>query len=123
MDRRQKMMFMAALLTLIIFTGAIQAYAAGEPVTIVGEVIDTYCYGLMAAKGPGHRECATECAKKGIPMGLLEDGTNKVYVLLPNKDKTSLPKAVLDKMAQKLTITGKAYVTGGSQFLTVESIK
>lgn len=123
MNRRQKMMFMAALFTLITLTGAIQAYAAGEPVTITGEVIDTYCYGLMGAKGPGHRECAIECAKKGIPMGLLEDGTNKVYVLLPNKDKTSLPKAVMDKMAQKVTITGKAYVTGGSQFLTVESIK
>jgi hypothetical protein len=29
----------------------------------------------------------------------------------------------MDKMGRKATITGKIYSTGGSQFLTVESIK
>ncbi len=106
----------------IILTGAIQAYAA-ETVTVKGELIDTYCYTTMGAKGPSHRACATECVKKGIPVGLLEDGTNKVYILLPNKDNSSLPPAVIAKMAEKVTVTGKAYTQGGSQFLTIESIK
>ena len=106
----------------IILTGAIQAYAA-ETVTVKGELIDTFCYTSMGAKGPSHKACATACVKKGIPVGLLEDGTNKVYVLLPNKDDSSLPPAVFDKMAEKVSITGKAYSQGGSQFLTVESIK
>ncbi len=117
------------LYTLIVFAiilmglmGAIQVYAA-ETVTVKGELIDTYCYALMGAKGPSHRNCAIECVKKGIPAGLLEDGTNKVYVLLPNKDKTGLPPAVIEKMAEKVTITGKVYSQGGSQFLTIESIK
>lgn len=91
--------------------------------TVRGEVIDTYCYSLAGAKGEGHRQCALECAKKGIPVGLLEDGTNKVYVLLPNKDKSSLPQAVIDNMARKVTITGKVVESGGSRFLTVESVK
>ena len=107
---------------LVVFTGVIQVYAA-ETVSVTGELIDTYCYGLMGAKGPSHRQCAIDCVKKGIPAGLLEDGTNKVYVLLPNKDKSGLPPAVLDKMAQKVTITGKVVEKGGSQFLTIESIK
>ena len=91
--------------------------------TITGELIDTYCYTLMGAKGASHRECAIECVKQGIPAGLLEDGTNKVYVLLPNKDKSPLPKAVLDNMGRKVTVTGKVYASGGSQFLTVDSVK
>ncbi len=96
---------------------------AAEPVKVTGEIIDTYCYSLMGAKGESHRQCAIDCVKAGIPAGILEDGTNKVYVLLPNKDKTGLPKEVLEKMARKVTITGKVAAVGGSQFLTVESIK
>lgn len=107
---------------LTIFSILVPVYAA-ETVTVRGEIIDTYCFALMGAKGESHRQCAIECVQKGIPAGLLEDGTNKVYVLLPNKDKAPLPKAVIDKMAKKVAITGKVYTTGGSQFLTIESIK
>ncbi len=95
-----------------------------QSVTVKGEVIDTYCYALMGAKGESHRQCAIDCFKAGIPAGLLENGTNKVFVLLPNKDKTSLPqKDILEKMGRQATITGKVYTSGGSNFLTVESIK
>ena len=107
---------------LVVFTGVIQVYGA-ETVSVTGEIIDTYCYGLMGAKGPSHRQCAIDCVKKGIPAGLLEDGTNKVYVLLPSKDKSPLPPAVIEKMGEKVTVTGKVYSQGGSQFLTIDSIK
>ena len=94
-----------------------------QTVTVKGEVIDTYCYALMGAKGESHRQCAIDCVKAGIPAGLLEEGTGKVYVLLPNKDKAGLPKEVIDKMGRMASITGKVYTSGGSNFLTVESIK
>ena len=107
---------------ILIVGSTITVYSA-ETVTVTGEIIDTYCFALMGAKGESHRQCAIECVQKGIPAGLLEDGTNKVYVLLPNKDKSHLPKDVIDKMAKKVSITGKTYASGGSQFLTIESIK
>jgi hypothetical protein len=78
---------------------------------------------LRGTKGESHRQCVFDCVKAGIPAGILEDGTNKVYVLLPNKDKTGHLQEVLEKMARKVTITGKVAVVGGSPFLTVESIK
>jgi hypothetical protein len=34
-----------------------------------------------------------------------------------------LPKSVIDKMGRKAQITGRTFVVGGSQFLTVDSIK
>lgn len=112
----------AGLVTLLIVLGGLsQIYA--QNVSVKGEVIDTYCYALMGAKGESHRQCAIDCVKAGIPAGLLEEGTGKVYVLLPNKDKSGLPKGVIDKMGRMATITGKAYTSGGSNFLTVESIK
>lgn len=119
----KKVMILSVSVSLILILGGLIPVHAAENVAITGELIDTYCFALMGAKGASHRQCAIDCAKKGIPVGLLEDGTNKVYVLLPNKDKTPLPKGVIDKMAEKVTVTGKVYTTGGSQFLTIESIK
>ena len=120
----KKITFLSGLVGLLmIFSVLIPVVYAAEPVKITGEIIDTYCFALMGAKGESHRQCAIDCVKAGIPAGLLEEGTGKVYVLLPNKDKSPLPAAVIDKMAKKVTITGKVYTSGGSQFLTVESIK
>jgi hypothetical protein len=119
----RRTVFFSALVSGLMIVGFLLPAFAAETVTVTGEVIDTYCYSLAGAKGAGHRQCAIECVQKGIPAGLLEEGTNKVYVLLPNKEKSPLPKTVIDKMAQKVTVTGKVVAIGGSQFLTIESIK
>ena len=124
MNRTRRMALLAGFVTFLLVLGGLsQVYAQAKTVTVKGEVIDTYCYALMGAKGESHRQCAIDCVKAGIPSGLLEEGTGKVYVLLPNKDKTGLPKGVIDKLGRMATITGKAYTSGGSNFLTVESIK
>ncbi len=124
MNRINKVFLVAGLLSVLFILGGLAQVYAAETVTVRGEVIDTYCYALMGAKGESHRQCAIDCFKAGIPAGLLESGTNKVFVLLPNKDKTSLPQsAILEKMGRQATITGKIYASGGSNFLTVESIK
>jgi hypothetical protein len=124
MNRTRKIALLAGFVTLVLVLGGLsQVYAQAQTVTVKGEVIDTYCYALMGAKGESHRQCAIDCIKAGIPAGLLEEGTGKVFVLLPNKDKTGLPKGVIDKLGRMATITGKAYTSGGSNFLTVESIK
>jgi len=117
----KRMMILAIVIELLVLFSGL-AYGA-EAVKIKGEIIDTYCYGLMGAKGESHRQCAMDCLKAGIPAGILEEGTGKVYVLLPNKDKTGLPKAVIDKAGRTATITGKVVTSGGSQFLTVEKIE
>jgi hypothetical protein len=124
MNGTRKMVLFAGLVSLLLVLGGLsQVYAQAKTVTVKGEVIDTYCYSLMGAKGESHRQCAIDCVKAGIPAGLLEEGTNKVFVLLPNKDKSGLPKGVMDKMGRMASITGKVYTVGGSNFLTVESIK
>ena len=116
------MVLFTGLVTVLLILGSLsQVYA--QSVTLKGEVIDTFCYALMGAKGESHRQCAIDCVKAGIPAGLLEEGTGKVYVLLPNKDKSGLPKGVIDKMGRMASITGRVFTTGGSNFLTVESIK
>src|SRR5574342_707112 len=98
--KRTTLLQMTALILFGVLFVSAQAYAAGEPVTVTGELIDTFCYGLMGAKGASHRQCAIDCIKAGIPAGILEEGSGKVYVLLPNKDKAGLPKGVIDKLGR-----------------------
>ncbi len=94
-----------------------------KDVSVTGEVIDTFCYTAMGAKGASHKQCGIDCAKKGIPVGLLEKGSEKIHILLPTKDKTALPDEVVNKMGETVTVTGHAHTKGGVAFLTVESVK
>ena len=120
--------FVAVGLGLVLLFGAATLATADEKagakdVSVTGEVIDTFCYTAMGAKGTGHKQCGIDCAKKGIPVGLLEKGSEKVHILLPTKDKTALPDDVINKMGETVTVTGHPYTKGGVAFLTVESVK
>jgi hypothetical protein len=105
------------------FALALGLATEGRAETVTGEVIDTFCYSTMGAKGASHKQCGIDCAKKGIPVALLEKGTDKVYVLLPNKDKQPIPDGLISKMGSEVAVTGKVLAKGGSTFLTVESFK
>ena len=91
--------------------------------TIKGELVDSLCYVAMAAKGAGHKQCAMDCAKAGIPISLLEDGTGKLYTVLPKEDKTGYPASVINKMGETVTLKGDLYEQGGNHYVTVESVE
>src|SRR5438876_11493036 len=51
--------------------------AAGEEVTLKGEVVEVSCYskqGVAKGTGAAHVSCAMDCAKQDKPLGLLTDG-------------------------------------------------
>ncbi|MGH7987575.1 MAG: hypothetical protein ACRD4Q_05710 [Candidatus Acidiferrales bacterium] len=87
-----------------------------------GTLEDGFCYNTMGAHGASHKACAIDCAKKGIPVVLLEKG-GKQIVLLPAQDKASLPSSVVDNMEEKVTVTGDEFHKGGNTYLTVKSVK
>ena len=95
----------------------------GGEVTIKGELVDSLCYVAMAAKGSGHKQCAMDCAKAGIPISILEDGTGKLYTVLPKEDKTGYPASVISKMGDPVTLKGDLYENGGNRYVTVESVE
>ncbi len=95
----------------------------GKDVTIKGELVDSLCYLAMASKGPGHKQCAMDCAKAGIPISIVEEGTGKLYTVLPKEDKTGYPASVIGKMGEKATLKGDLYENGGNKYVTVESVE
>ena len=97
--------------------------AETEPVTIAGELIDTYCYAGPSIRGDAHRACAVKCVRAGVPAGLLDPKTRKVYILLPAKDASALPPNLVAQMGHDAAITGEVFVKGGATFLTVQSFR
>ena len=96
---------------------------AGGEVTIKGELVDSLCYVGMAAKGAGHKQCAIDCAKAGIPISIVEEGTGKLYTVLPKEDKSGYPAGVVSKMGDQVTLKGDFYENGGNKYVTVESVE
>lgn len=91
--------------------------------SVTGNLQDTFCYSVVGAHGASHAQCALKCAQKGIPVGLVEKGTGKMYILLPPKNEQALPDDVMKNMEKEVTVTGKPYSKGGVEFLTVDSVK
>jgi len=128
----RQMLAAAAILAGAMFSGHSPAMAAAddsEPITITGELIDTWCYysgvmgGQEAVVGTAHHTCALWCAAGGIPVGVLaDDGT--VYMVLklsgsaPLADKDTL----LDIQSDRVTANGVHYVRDGVNYLVVETV-
>jgi hypothetical protein len=114
-------------LTLVFVAAAALAGAAiaadGGEQSVTGNLRDAYCYGTMGAKGAGHKACAIKCASAGIPVTLIEKGTEKSYILLPDKDASPLPASVIQHMEDQVTVTGKEYSKNGTEYIVVESVK
>lgn len=115
----------AALLVLAAAVAALTLFAhEGQDgkTKIVGEVIDTVCYVSHDSRGPEHAECARECAKQGISLGILEEKTGRVFISLP-VDHTNPNAKLLDHVAQRVEAAGTVYSKGGLRGIFVESVR
>jgi hypothetical protein len=99
------------------------AAEGGTETSVTGNLRDGFCNTVMGAQGPSHKQCAISCASAGIPVVMVEKGTNKSYILIPAKDDSPLPKDVISRMEDDVTVTGKVYQKNGTNFLMVESVK
>ena len=84
--------------------------AAGETVTVKGEVLDMACYIDHGATGAKHAECAQKCIAMGLPAGIKsEDG--KVYLLIG--EHKPLNSELAKRAGKTITVKGKAVSRDG----------
>lgn len=91
--------------------------------TVTGEVIDSFCYAKAGVRGAAHAACGIKCARKGVPVALLEEKTRRVYVLLAPKDAEPIPNALVEKMGRAVVVEGDLVAKGGTTFLVVRSFR
>lgn len=95
---------------------------SGSPQTAVsGELIETFCWAKMRINGPAHASCGIQCAKRGIPVGVVDAASGKLFVLLPGRDKMSVPPELIASMGRTVTIRGEIVTRSGANFLTVQT--
>lgn len=97
-----------------------------KPITVIGEVIDVWCY-MSQTMGPGrgesHMACAAKCGIGGIPLGILEDKTNNVFVAAKsNRPYTGCNKILLPYVGKKVKVNGYVARRGGCQVLRIERV-
>ena len=118
-----RLSFHAILAAAVLAAVALPAAAAEQKVSVTGEVIDSACYIKMGARGESHRECAQKCADAGIPLALLQDGTNKVVWLASENDAETPNKQLRPYAGRKVTISGTWAERGGAKLLIVQTVK
>lgn len=106
-----------------------QAPRPPAPVTITGEILDTWCYlsGVMgppdATVGSAHHTCAVWCAAGGIPVGLLADD-GKLYMVLKLEDRSSVDgnPRILSIQASRVTARGTVFQRDGLNYIVVDRV-
>lgn len=99
-----------------------KADESGKQVTLVGEVLDLYCYMMHPAsgQGPDHAKCAQTCISKGLPIGFLSDG--KVYLIL-GKDHESAKDLVVGFAGKQARLTGTLVEHDGVNAIEISKIE
>jgi len=96
----------------------------GKEIVVKGEVLDMTCYIAYNMSGPEHAECAKDCIKQGLPVGIkATDG--KVYLLVGTdwRRRESLNSQLAEYAAKTVTIRGKETMRDGFAQLQVEEIR
>lgn len=93
-----------------------------KEVTLVGEVLDLYCFMQHPAdgQGPDHAKCAQSCIKKGLPIGFLANG--EVYLII-GKEHESAKDLVVDYPGMQARLTGTLIEHDGMKAIEIESIE
>ena len=91
--------------------------------SVIGEVVDPACWLVNGAKGPSHKECAIACAKAGQVLGIVENKTQKLYMIATDKPGEDPNKGLVDYVGQTVLVKGRVYSRGGATGIKVTSVE
>jgi hypothetical protein len=92
-----------------------------KPITVVGIVVDTGCYMVHDGIGQDHVGCATECARKGIPLAILDD-SGKMYLPLGVNHKNPNTQ-LMPFIEKKVKVTGTSVERGGMSGIAIKTVE
>lgn len=77
----------AALVLALAAVGGVATYVHaeedGKKAVVEGEMVDMKCWlGMQMPGGGKHATCALECAKKGLPVGIVDKNTGQTFTVL-----------------------------------------
>jgi hypothetical protein len=99
-----------------------------KEITVTGRITDVKCHlnGMAESMGEDHKQCAVECIKNGLPVGILEDKTEKLYFVVPSKGMKPGNEELVKFADEKVKLTGTLLEKNGAKMFTytkVEEVK
>ena len=91
--------------------------------TFVGHVVDLACYVGHASIGESHRECATNCAKAGLPLGILDQKSQTLYLPLSKNHHAPANTDLMPFIEKDIRVTGSVMEKNGMKTIVLESIE
>src|SRR5262245_2713597 len=87
-----------------------------------GEVVETACFVMGNRRGPLHRACALACARAGQELGILDDRSRTLFVLLQDYREHSPGNPLLEYLAGKVEVSGEIVERGGVKAIVPRQI-
>ena len=91
-----------------------------KPISLTATVVDTGCYMAHDSSGADHKTCALTCAKKGVPLALVDE-SGKVYSLI-GMDHQNPNAKLLPFIEKKVKVEGTLFEKGGSAGVWVKTV-
>lgn len=93
--------------------------------TVTGVITDVKCHvnGMAADMGEDHKQCAIDCIKGGLPVGILEEKTEKLYVVVPMKGMKGANEELVKYANVKVKLTGKMMEQGGMKMFLYSKVE
>lgn len=88
-----------------------------------GEVVENGCFIIGGRKGEPHRHCALTCALAGESLGVLDDETKLLFVVLQDLTAGPQPNPLLPWIAQRVEIRGVTVERGGVNGVIVRQVR
>jgi hypothetical protein len=101
-------------------------FAAEESVkttTVKGYVLDSACAFTKSLKKPISSECAIACAKNGSPLVIMAPSGTIYWPIADTTPCSSQNDKLLPFAGQKVTVTGKVFMRGGSTAIVISKIE
>ena len=100
-------------------------WAAGQRVSVKGELVDTFCSvtGIMFAAGTAHHQCAVWCAVGGVPVSIKDASGNYYMVLRIEDDDSNVAAAgLVTIMTHEVSVDGELVERDGTKYLFVSKV-
>ena len=113
--------FVAILLILASFTAVAQDSTArkekASETKLTGEVTDVKCFvsSMASEMGDDHKQCAIDCIKGGLPVGIMDSKTKKLYIVVPAKGMKGANEELVKYADQKVSLTGNFVEKNGAK--------
>jgi len=96
----------------------------GKGQEIQGHIVELSCYLKHDAIGEKHRDCARECAEKGLPLGLLTKNGTLYHIMGEGHESLhEVNKRLMNYLERDVQVVGEVFEKSHTHVVVIQKIK